>query len=63
MIIKDKTIGVDIDVLNEYCGMYSCYWPRASKESFMPNRGSRERAWVCLGKANNKCPDKPLLQE
>ena len=62
MIIRDDIINVNIEVKNKFCRSYNCYYPRASKESFMPTRnGSGD--WICLGKANNSCPDKPLLED
>lgn len=62
MTITDEILNIQVEVKNKYCAQFDCYWPRASKESFIPKR-SKSSKWGCKGVFENNCPKSPTIQK
>lgn len=69
MKIKDKNVNKSVEVLNNECLGYKCYWPRPNPGSFQQGRGyrsygdMRDKEWLCGTRNIHGCPVTKVLRE
>ena len=65
MIIKDKNLKKYVDVCEENCPKFKCYWPREDPGNFTQGKGYsfRSNNWLCGNREIRGCPDKPEIKE
>jgi len=58
--IRDKSIGVAVDVRDRVCPRRECYWPRSDPGVFTQGVGYRSRPgpreWLCGNREIRGCP-------
>ena len=62
MKIRDKKVGVMVDVYDAKCLRRPCYWPRSDPGTFVQGQGYRARSggssgWLCGNREIHGCPD------
>ncbi len=66
MIIKDKEIKKNVDVLKKECLTFECYWPRPDPGVFTQGQGYRQRTikigYLCGTREVRGCPDCPKIK-
>ena len=68
MKIRDKTLGVHVDVYSAKCPAYRCYWPRPDPGIFTQGQGYRtrvngSRGYLCGTREIRGCPKEPELND
>ena len=67
MKIRDKNVKQNVDVSEENCPKYDCYWPRPDPGLFTQGVGYRSRPgkkeWLCGNREIRGCPDTPALRK
>lgn len=63
MLIKDKEMNIQINVLDRECPKRKCYWPRPDPGTFTRGQGYKHRSddWICGEREIRGCPDKEEL--
>ena len=60
MMVRDKELGVSVDVCDRACPFRECYWPRQDPGVFTQGVGYRSRPgprkWLCGRREINGCP-------
>jgi hypothetical protein len=60
MMIRDRSLKMKVDMLDEHCPQRSCYWARPDPGTFTQGVGYRSRnglvTWLCGTREIRGCP-------